>query len=164
MRLHKLLKGKSGLNILAVIEPPGTLNALKDPSGYVEVVMTVDSGASETVMRKDTLEQVPIVKGAPHTRGVKYEVANGEIVDNEGERNFVAETEEGITRSLKAQVCGVNRDLLSVSKLVKNGSRVVFSSVGSYVQDEQTGQHMWLKEAGGMYTLSLWVKGNGSGF
>ena len=98
------------------------------------------------------------------TGGVKYEVANGEIVDNEGERNFVAATEEGVIRSLKAQVCGVNRDLLSVSKLVDNGSRVVFSKAGSYVQDEQTGQKMWLKESGGMYTLSLWVKGNGSGF
>ena len=67
-------------------------------------------------------------------------------------------------RSLKAQICGVNRDLLSVSKLVSAGSRVVFSRAGSYVQDEHTGQKMWLKESGGMYTLSLWVKGNGAGF
>ena len=105
-------------------------------------------------MRKDTLEQVLITKGSAHQRGVKYEVANGHIVDNEGEKNFVAQTDEVVLRSLKAQVCGVNRDLLSVSKLVNNRARVVFSKAGSYIMDEQTGQRMWMKEAGGMYTLN----------
>ena len=124
----------------------------------------VDSGASETVTRKDALEQVPITKGSARQRGVKYEVANGETVDNEGEKNFVAQTDEGVLRSLKAQVCGVNRDLLSVIKHVNNEARVVLSRVGSYIMDEQTGQRMWMKESGGMYTLSLWVKGNGQGF
>ena len=60
-------------------------------------------------------------------------------------------------RAVKVQVADVNKDLLSVSKLVKAGSTVVFHPEGSYIEDLATQERMWLKEVGGMYTLGLWV-------
>ena len=68
------------------------------------------------------------------------------------------ETEEGIHRGIKGQVCDVNRDLLSVSKIVQNNNMVVFRPDGAYIEDLDTEERVWLKESNGMYTLSLWVR------
>ena len=70
-------------------------------------------------------------------------------------------SEEGVAKQVKAQVCGVNKALLSVSQVVKKGHRVVFEEEGSYIQDRSTGQVMWLKEDNGMYLLRLWVRNPG---
>ena len=58
-------------------------------------------------------------------------------------------------------VCDVNKALLSVHRVVQAGSRVVFASSGSYVEDETAGETMELVEKGGMYMLKLWVKAQG---
>ena len=92
---------------------------------------------------------------------VKYEAANGELIDNIGER-FEAHSQEGTVRGLTAQVCGIKKALLCVSKMVKAGNRVVFQSEpsgGSYIEDLHTGEFMYLREEGGMYMLDLWVSG-----
>ena len=68
-----------------------------------------------------------------------------------------------ITRAMNAQVCDVNKALLSVHHVVQAGNRVVFAASGSYVQDETSGEIMALTEKGGMYMLTLWVKAQGFG-
>ena len=52
----------------------------------------------------------------------------------------------------------MNKALLSVSKVVKAGNRVVFDGDESYIQDRTTGEKIRLKEQNGMYVLKLWVK------
>ena len=59
---------------------------------------------------------------------------------------------------MTAQVCDVNKALLSVSKMVNSGSRVVFEKSGSYVEDVETGERMYRRECGGMHMLKLWAK------
>ena len=54
----------------------------------------------------------------------------------------------------------MNKALLSVSRLVKGGHRVVFDEE-SYIEDKQSGERMWLREEKGMYALTLWVKNEG---
>ena len=66
-------------------------------------------------------------------------------------------------RNMTAQVCDVNKALLSVKKVVKAGNRVVFDEDGSYIEDKQTGEKMWMEENNGMYILKLWVRAK-SGF
>ena len=75
-----------------------------------------------------------------------------------GEKKSVAVDEGGTTRKMTAQVTDVSKPLLSVSKIVQAGNRVVFAKEGSYVEDDETGERMYLKESGGMYMLKLWVK------
>ena len=70
---------------------------------------------------------------------------------------FLAQTDEGIQKTVTAQVADVNRELLSVSRAVTNGAQVVFHPQGSFIQDLQTKEKIWLKEENGMYTLSMWV-------
>ena len=53
--------------------------------------------------------------------------------------------------NLLAQVCDVNRGLLS-------GNKVVFDEDGSYIQNKATGEITMLEENAGMYELVMWVK------
>ena len=143
------------------------MNAISDAEEWQKLEIAVDSGASETVVGEDMLPNVQLIEGDMFKRGVKYEAANGELIDNMGEKRFEAHSAEGSVRGLTAQVCGVNKALLSVSKMVKSGNRVVFQNDkagGSYIEDLQTGEHMYLREEGGMYMLDPWVNGKSSFF
>ena len=148
------------LAILSTIEPEGINATKKLTNEWEKLIIYVDSGASETVMGVHMLEGVEIQEGAASKRGVKYEVANGVRIDNLGEKKFMGTSVEGIVRGLTAQVSDVNKALLSVSRLVKGGHRVVFDDE-SYIEDKQTGEKMRLTEEKGMYALTLWVKSEG---
>ena len=63
-----------------------------------------------------------------------------------------------MNRSIKAQVCDVNKGLLSVRRMVELGHKVIFAANESYIQDVKTGQRMHLVERKGMYMLKLWTK------
>ena len=104
------------------------------------------------------LTAVETREGAASRRGVEYEVANGDKIPNMGEKKFVAVSAEGVKRNITAQVCDVNKPLLSVRKVAAAGNRVVFDSEGSYIEDKATNERMWIKEEGGMYILQMWVK------
>ena len=59
---------------------------------------------------------------------------------------------------LTAQVCEVNKVLLSVSKVVAKGNTKVFAPEESYIENQSTGARIYLKEQGGMYVLKMWVR------
>ena len=124
------------------------------------IELAVDSGATETVLGEDMLAAIDTVPGVASKRGVLYEVANGTRIPNLGEKRFVGTTEEGMERSIVAQVADVNKALMSVRKLVNAGNRVVFDTE-SYIEDKQTGEKTWLTEEGGMYMLKMWVRNGG---
>ena len=116
--------------------------------------MAVDSGASATVISEDMIPAVPMTGGRS---GVMYEIADGTRIPNMGEKCFKAHTEGGLIKKMRADVADVNKALLSVSQVVKAGSKVLFAPDGSYIQDS-SGECIPLKESNGMYMLSLWVK------
>ena len=103
------------------------------------------------------VSSVEVKEGAASRRGVEYEVANGVRIANEGEQKFAGSSEEGVERTLTAQVCDVNKALLSVRKVVAAGNKVVFNDSGSYIEDKTTGERMWMSEQNGMYMLKLYI-------
>ena len=117
--------------------------------------MAVDCGATETVVADDMIKAVDTKPGEAMRRGVRYEVASGELIPNLGEKCFTAVGEEGQERAIKAQVWEVNKALLSVHRMVQAGNTVVFSRHGSYAQDDVTGEKIHMREQGGMYMLKL---------
>ena len=156
------MRAKGIINLLQTIEPEGIMAVTGD--GEWELLeFAVDSGATETVVPPDVLHCINLMQGAASKRGVEYEVANGEKIPNLGEKKFVGTSEEGTERNMTAQVCDVNKALLSVKRVVKAGNRVVFDEDGSYIEDKQTGEKMWMEENNGMYILKLWVRAK-SGF
>ena len=127
------------------------------------VELAVDSGASETVIPTGLLQGVSLQPSDASRRGVQYEVANGQRIANLGEKTIQGYTHlEGFARSVTAQVCDVNKPLMSVHKLVKAGHKVVFDEPGAYIEHKTTGERIWLQENGGMYMLKLWVHSSGT--
>ena len=113
---------------------------------WQEIEMVVDSGATETVVGTDMLTHIATTEGDACRRGVQYEVASGELIDNLGEKKFVVHSEGGHKRGMTAQVCDVNKALLSVKRMVVAGNRVVFDPKGSYIEDADTNERIQLKE------------------
>ena len=112
---------------------------------------------------EDMLTRVTTVECYAQKKEVQYEVADGTLIPNLGEKKFVAVSDGGVTRQMKAQVCEVNKPLLSVHRVVQAGNRVVLSASGSFAPDDSTGETMELVEKGGMYMLRLWVKAQSFG-
>ena len=56
-----------------------------------------------------------------------------------------------------ASVTDVEDALLSVSKIVKAGNRVVFDDSGSYIEHKLTGEVSYMTEQRGLYKLKMWV-------
>ena len=91
-------------------------------------------------------------------RGVQYEVANGHRIPNLGQQvlNGLSDA-EGLSRTITAQVCEVNRPLLSVKRLLETGHAVVLSDSGGYVEHLASGERLALTRSDGMFMLKLWV-------
>ena len=148
------------LTPLVVVEPEGFNNITDDV--WELIVMYVDSGATETVLTENMLSMLDMKESLQSKRGVTYEVANGVRIPNLGEKKFIGHTEDGHARNLTAQVCEVNKALLSVSKIVKAGNRVVFGDdEGNFIEDKATKERMYIEEEGGMYALKMWVRRDG---
>ena len=56
-----------------------------------------------------------------------------------------------------AAVTEVDDALLSVSKLVKAGNKVVFDEDGSYIEHKISGEVTPLIEQRGLYKLKMWI-------
>ena len=147
------------LNIFRTVQQE-TINAVSEDGQWEEIKLSVDSGATESVVPHDMPESIATTEGPASRRGVEYEVANGVTIPNEGEKKFVAVTEEGNEKKMVVQVCEVNQGLLSVSRACANGNRVVFDSDpnGSYIEHKKTGEKTWMKLENGMYTIRMWVR------
>jgi hypothetical protein len=94
-------------------------------------------------------------------------VANGKKIPNLGQKSFVTHSEDGMERNVVAQDCEVNKALLSVSKVVGQGNKVVFGEFDeydntmSYIEDNITKERLWMVEGNGMYALKMWVRRDG---
>ena len=147
------------MNVLFGIELEGC-NSVGETGEWTEVEFAVDSGATETVMNEDMLNSIETKEGVAAKRGVVYEVANGVRIPNLGEKRFVGYTAEGGGREVVAQVCDVNKALLSVRRMVAAGNRVVFGD-DSYIESMTTGERVCLEEKEGMYIVNMWIKSDG---
>ncbi len=106
----------------------GYAGAVEEAPEWEELEMNVDSGASVTVIGPDMVKAVQAKGARPD---VKYEVADGSYIEHLGEKNFTAITDAGLEHYMTAQVTDVNKALLSVSKIVSKGCRVVFDEDSS---------------------------------
>ena len=154
------------LKTFVTIEPEG-VNAIVDNDGWELITLYVDSGATETVIAEEMLKMMEIKESPQSRRGVEYEVANGKTIPNLGQNNCTGHTEDGVKRKILAQVCEVNKALLSVSKVVGHGNKVVFGELDEYgqqmhyIEDNATKERLWIVEENGMYALKMWVKSDG---
>ena len=63
--------------------------------------------------------------------------------ENMGERIFTAYTESGPAQRVEAQICGMNKPLLSMRKVVSAGNRVVLDEAEWYIEDKASTQRIF---------------------
>ena len=142
------------LATLKTIEPAG-INAVAEDE-WVEIEVAADSGATETEMSEETLNEIiDITESAACKRGIVYEVADGTQIPNLGVRRFVGIIYDGFAKGVTAQVCAVDKTLMSASEITGKGNKVVFDDDGSFIENKATGERSWLTQSGGMYYLKM---------
>ena len=169
---HPLMpKPSSSMKIDAAVEVSanqylGILTKKKDNSisnitpvdEWIEIEVTVDSGACDTVMPASWCKGIAIVKSSI-ADGEEYEVANGESIPNLGERRCLLMTLGSTTaKKIVFQVADVHKPLLSISRCADMGFFTVFNKTGGYLEDQVTGERVPLERKENLYVMKAWVK------
>ena len=110
----------------------------------------------KTVIPRTRFPNHKTVESEGSTHGVFYTTAGGSTVENEGEKTLRMSTSDGgQLKKVTFQVATVNEALESVSKMVRNGNRVVFDTSGSYIENQMTKDMMWLRERDGVHVMDM---------
>ena len=99
---------------------------------WEKLTLTVDSGASDKVVPPKFCSWSTIF----HTDkvGTEYEVANGQVVHNLGERRCIMKVSEKIAEpNIALQVVEVHKPLLAVSSITAQGHQVVFKDGDDHI-------------------------------
>ena len=125
---------------------------------WVEIEVTVDSGACDTVMPAEWCKGIPIVQSSI-AHGEEYEVANGEAIPNLGERRCLLMTMGAkVAKKIVFQVADVHKPLLSISRCADMGFNCHLDKVGGYLEDMTTGERIPLIRRDNLYHMKTWVK------
>ena len=124
------------------------------------MVLTVDSGASETVVPPHIARNLPLLP-SPKV-GTEYEVADGGAVINLSERQGeIKLSADGPSAFLMSfQVVEVHKPLLAVSRLPEASHRVVFDKDDPHIM-LNTGARLPMTCRGGTYEIEIWIKNPG---
>ena len=126
---------------------------------WVEVELTADTGACDTVIPISMLSQIPIVPSQQSIMKLMYEVANGAEIENLGERRCEMWTEGASgTRSIAMQVADVHKGLLSLSRCADMGFESRFGKAYGCLIDSVSGEVIPLERRGNLYMLKCWVR------
>ena len=128
---------------------------------WVEIDMTVDSGASDSVGSEELAPGIEIRETEASRRKLEYKVANGGTIRNKGEKDIPMITEEGQNASMTFQITDVNKVLASVRRICEAGNTVVFDEEGSYILNKKSGKKTWMRKERGVYGIRVKVPTGG---
>ena len=163
----KMVRFKDGGGVevkpLDIITKPGgkSLSTVNNPKpteeGWVEIEITIDSGACDTVMPAAMCGHISIFQ--TEERGVEYEVANGETIPNLGERHCFLMTEDSnVMKEIVFQCADIHKPLLSVSRCADLGYQCILEKTGGMLKDMVTGEEIPIHRRGNLYVMRAWVR------
>ena len=126
---------------------------------WQEIIVTLDSGASDTVMPVRMSEGVTVQPSLQLLRGTEYEVANRETKPNVGERRCTVISEGShLPKLMNFQICDVHKALLSASKVCDMNYICILTKDGGQLEDMETGDVIPLHRNGNLYFMRVWVR------
>ena len=129
------------------------------PQEWVEVEVTSDSGACETVMPKHVCRHIPIVDSLGSMRGDEYEAANGATIPNLGERRCDARTAgSNRAKDIIFQVADVHKPFLSTAKAADAGYDTYYGKDGGHMAHRDTGDTIPIYRRGDLYYVKFWLR------
>ena len=150
-------KASEGMNVLTR-HSGKTLNALgQDMWQAFKEPLIIDSGAAETVIPIGWAENYAMIESPGSKIGEFYQTADGTPIYNEGQKTLKLMNSLGQARMMTFQCAQVSKALGSVSKICSNNNRVVFDDDGSYIENKDTGERLWLEQKNGVYVLDMMI-------
>jgi hypothetical protein len=135
------------------------LGAKSSVDGWVEIEITIDSGACDTVMPTSWCSHISILQSEDSRRGVEYEVANGETIPNLGERHCCLMSEgSNVMKKIVFQTADIHKPLLSISRCADLGYRCTLDRHGGELVDNETGESIPVHRRGNLYIMRAWIK------
>ena len=126
---------------------------------WVEIEITIDSGACDTVMPASMCGHISMISTPESRAGLEYEVANGPSIPNMGERHCLMMTENSQTmKKIVFQCADVHKALLSVANVADLGYECVMGQHGGALKDVMTGDTIPLHRRGNLYHMRAWVR------
>ena len=128
---------------------------------WEKVTLTVDSGASDTVVPPTVCPGAELLKTS--RVGTEYEIAGGGTIENLGEKSCSTRfdpSSEGNPILMIFQIVDVSKALVSVHKVTEQGDDVQFSEKNwNFIfWNGERSQRLELRHVGGTYELDVWVK------
>ena len=126
--------------------------------------LTVDSGAADHVMPIGWLIMFVVMASLGSKRGLHYVAADGTRIPNMGQQIVRFMTQDGTWCEWIFQVAGIHKPLVSVSKLIEAGYRVVFDEENSYIIHKRTKQIIKMRKERGVFVVDAYVTRASAGF
>ena len=151
----------AGLTRRKAEEESRPINACKDATEnsekWVKLSITMDSGASESVIDPNQLRSHECKETEESRNGEGFASATDEPIAHLGELKFLMLTREGTTLGMTMQGAPVTNPLGSVKRTCQAGHVVVFDDDGSFIMNKRTGEINVLRECNGNYLLDVMV-------
>ena len=143
-----------------MIQPKNNgISTVQSPDQWVEIEVTVDSGACVTVMPRKMCEGISILQNALSREGAEYEVGNGASLKNLGERRCEVMTAgSSVAKTNVFQVADVHKPLLSITACADMGFDCYLGAKGGMLYDTVTHETIPLDRKGTLYTMRMWVR------
>ena len=126
--------------------------------------LTVDSGAADHVMPLGWLIMFVVMASLGSKRGLHYVAADGTRIPNLGQQIVRFMTQDGTWCEWIFQVAGIHKPLVSVSKLIEAGYRVIFDEQNSYIIHKRTKQIIKMRKERVVFVVDAYVMKAKSGF
>ena len=148
----------TSISLLQEVRRSG-ISAVNRPEEWIAIDVTVDSGACVTVMPPGLCPGIQIIQNDLSQNGIQYEVANGESIDNLGEKRCQVMTIGSMCpKKIVFQIADVHKPLLSVTACSDMGYDCYLGKEGGNLRDRVTGEIIPLERRGSLYTLRMWVR------
>ena len=119
------------------------------------------SGAADHVMPIDWLTWIVVTSSMGCIRGLHYVSASGNRLPKRGEQTVRFLTKDGTWASLLFQVAAINKPLVSVSRLIDEGWKVVFDIEGSYLLHKASKRKIMMDRTREVFTVETYVEPEG---
>ena len=135
------------------------ISTVQRPDEWIEIEITVDSGACVTVMPRALCPGISILQNRLSREGVEYEVANGAHIPNLGERRCEMMTVGSVVgKRITFQVADVHKPLLSVTDCADMGFDCYLGDKGGHLIDRQTEERIPLERRENLYVMRAWIR------
>jgi hypothetical protein len=148
---HRSLRGL--INSLSGAKTSSSIPSGVDKPGWTRVDFILDSGASDSAIPPNLLEDHPLLENQGYD---SYSCANGTVVPNHGQRSVNLKLQSGEQMSARLSVTEIVRPLLSLGRCIRAGNTIVLKENGSYLQTKQ-GKKTPVYWRDGVLKIPVWV-------